>query len=112
MLKYKYDTNLLYKLKISLMKCSIISIPKETAVVRRNENVQPITPSDDPCQKCFRYAHPVHSVRQLTPELELSFSLRQNLPSTSGTNTTTKPRSTCIDTYGRVITGYEVCTQM
>ena len=87
-------------------------IPKGTAVVTRNENVEPITPSDDLCQKCFRYPHPVHSVRQLPPELELSFPLRQNLPSTSGTNATTKPRSTRIVTYGRVITGDEVRTQM
>ena len=52
--------------------------------------------------------HIRNTVRQLPPEFELSFSLRQNLPSTSGTNTTTKPRSTHIDTYGRVITGDQV----
>ena len=80
--------------------------------MRRNKNVQTITPRDDPCQKCFRCPYPVHSVTQLPPELELSFPLRQNLPSTSGTNTTIKDRSERIVTYGRVITGDEVCTQM
>ena len=88
------------------------SIPKETVLVRRNENVQPITPSDDPCQKRFRYPHLVHSVRKLPPELELNFPLGEKLPSTSGINTTTKPRSTCIVTHGHVINGDEVRSQM
>ena len=95
----------------SVHHCRVVNNPNES-VLRRNQNVQPIVPNEDPCETCFRYPHPVTSVRQLPAEMELSFPVRQNLPSTSANNSSAKPRSSRIITYGRVITGDKVRTQM
>ena len=91
--------------------CRFDNNPNES-VLKRNQNVQPIAPNEDPCETYFRYPHPETSVRQLPPVMELSFLIRQNLSLNSGNNSFAKPRTSCIITYGFVITGDEVLTQM
>ena len=90
----------------------VATVPTKNTVVSIYQNIEPNATSHNQCVKCLRYLLSVTSDRLLPPDVELSFPVRQDLPSTSNTFNSTKLKSSCIVTYGRVIAGDDVRSQM